>query len=204
MAWISEYLKRRIAGKAPKGRRGEGKGQAPVHFYRSIFQLIDLRSFSNLWFWIALAVTWSSTSHWVLGVPYDMILRARRHGGQALTDLEDIARINVNRILYIARTSGLWLLAFLFFALTTLAALGFFYRVEFAQAVFLLAAPLSLVGALSIRTAFHIEAGENKGEALQHRLHVHRFATQLIGIMAIFVTAMWGMYQNIHVSVYGY
>ncbi len=43
-----------------------------------IFDLIDMRSFSNLWYWIALAVTWSSTSHWVLGVPFDMVLRARR------------------------------------------------------------------------------------------------------------------------------
>ncbi len=46
-------------------------------------------SFSNLWYWIALAVMWSSTSHWVLGVPYDMIQRARREGGQAEADLED-------------------------------------------------------------------------------------------------------------------
>jgi hypothetical protein len=133
-----------------------------------------------------------------------MVLRARRQGGQAQTDLEDITRINVNRLLYIARTAGLWLLALLFFMLSALAMLGFFYRVEFAQAVFLLGAPLSLVGALSVRTAFRIEAGQSTGEALQHRLHMHRFATQLIGIMAIFVTAMWGMYQNIHMSVFGH
>ena len=63
-----------------------------------IFEVIDMRSFSNLWYWIALAVVWSTTSHWVLGVPYDMILRARRKGGQAMTDLEDIVRVNVNRL----------------------------------------------------------------------------------------------------------
>ena len=48
--------------------------------------------------WIALAVVWSSASHWVLGVPFDMVMRARRVGGQAEADLEDIARINVSRI----------------------------------------------------------------------------------------------------------
>ncbi|WP_127900174.1 component of SufBCD complex [Solirhodobacter olei] len=175
-----------------------------MKFYQMVFQLIDLRSFSNLWFWIALAVAWSSTSHWVLGVPYDMVLRAKRQGGQALTDLEDITRINVNRILYIARTSGIWLMAFLFFVLTTLVVLGFYYRVEFAQAVFLLGAPLSGVGALSIRTARFIEAGEDSGEKLQHRLHIHRMTTQFIGILAIFVTAMWGMYQNINMSMFGH
>lgn len=175
-----------------------------MNFYRTIFELIDLRSFSNLWFWIALAVTWSSASHWVLGVPYDMVLRARRHGGQALSDLEDMTRINVNRMLYIVHTSGLWLLGFLFFLLTAFATLGFFYKIEFAQAVFLLAAPLSAVGVLSVFTARRIEAGENRGPELQRRLHMHRFATQMIGILAIFVTAMWGMYQNIHMSVFGH
>ncbi|MBC7140786.1 MAG: component of SufBCD complex, partial [Rhodobacteraceae bacterium] len=108
-----------------------------------IFDLIDLRSFSNLWYWIALAVTWSSASHWVLGIPYDMVLRARRLGGQAEADLEDMARINIGRILYIEREAGVILLAMLSFALTSLALLGFFYKVEFCQAVFLIALPLS-------------------------------------------------------------
>ena len=61
---------------------------------RLIFDLIDLRSFSNLWYWIALAVAWSSASHWVLGIPYDMVLRARRMGGQAEQDLTDITRVD--------------------------------------------------------------------------------------------------------------
>ncbi len=175
-----------------------------MSFYRTVFELIDLRSFSNLWFWIALAVAWSSTSHWVLLVPYDMVNRARRQGGQALIDLEDIARINVNRLLYIARTAGTWLMALLFFLWTALLTLGWVYRVEFAQALFLLGAPLSLVGLLSVATARKIEAGEDRGEALQHRLLTHRFVTQLIGIVAIFVTAMWGMYQNVEMSVFGH
>ncbi len=55
-----------------------------------------MRSFSNLWYWIALAVTWSTASHWVLGVPFDMVLRARRHGGDAERDLEDMVRVNVS------------------------------------------------------------------------------------------------------------
>ena len=69
---------------------------------KTLLDVIDARSFSNLWFWTVLAVVWSSASHWVLGVPYDVLLRARRQGGQALIDLEDIVRVNVNRILYTA------------------------------------------------------------------------------------------------------
>jgi len=172
-----------------------------VDWYDSIFELIDMRSFSNLWFWIALAVVWSTTSHWVLGVPFDMVQRARRQGGQAEADLEDITRVNVNRLLYIAHVSGLWLLAFGCFILTGLGMLGFFYGIEFAQALFLLGFPMSIVGMLSMRTARRIAMEEAQGEQLRKRLTRHRIVTQMIGTLAIFVTALWGMYQNLSIGV---
>ena len=100
-----------------------------MNWTQLIFDLIDLRSFSNLWYWIALAVTWSTASHWILGVPFDMVLRARRHGGQAERDLEDMIRINVTRILYIVREAGVILMALGAFLLTTLALLGFYYHI---------------------------------------------------------------------------
>lgn len=159
-----------------------------------------MRSFSNLWFWIALAVVWSSVSHWVLGVPFDMVSRARRQGGQAQQDLEDMVRINVNRLLYIGHVSGLVLVAFLCFLLTSLGIMAFWYDVEFAQAIFLLGFPLTLVGALSLSTARLIASEQPEGEALHKRLHRHRVYTQFIGMISIFVTAMFGMYQNLVVS----
>lgn len=166
----------------------------------TLFEVIDMRSFSNLWFWIALAVVWSSVSHYVLGVPFDLIQRARKHGGQAEADLQDMVRINVNRLLYIGKVSGLILLGFLAFFLTSLAIMAFYYGVEFAQAVFLLAFPLTLVGALSLSTS-HVIASQNpEGEALYARLSKHRVITQFIGMISIFVTAMYGMYQNLAVS----
>ncbi len=166
-----------------------------------IFDLIDLRSFSNLWYWIALGVIWSSASHWVLGVPYDMVMRARRQGGDAEQNLHDMVRINVARILYIEREAGIVLMALGTFALTSLALLGFIYRVEFCQAVFLIAAPLSLVGVLSVATARQIEAAADAGEALRRRLAVHRVGVQIIGMVSIFVTAFWGMFQNFNISI---
>jgi hypothetical protein len=162
--------------------------------YRTVTEVIDLRSFSNLWFWIALAVVWSTASHYVLGVPYDMITRARRDGGEAEEDLRDMVRVNVNRLLHIAEASGLWLLALACFALTTLAIVGFVYGIEFAQALFLLAFPLSIVFALSLRTAHRIRAAD--GEGLHRVLVRHRLSVQGIGVVSIFVTAMWGMWQN--------
>lgn len=169
-------------------------------WYQTAFEVIDMRSFSNLWYWIALAVVWSTSSHWVIGVPFDMITRARRHGGEAEDDLRDIVRVNVNRILYIVETAGIWIMAFGCFGLTMLGLLGFFYDLEFAQAVFLLALPMGIVFSLSIRTARRIR--EADGEGLYQKLHKHRFLTQVIGMVSIFVTAFWGMYQNLSHGIF--
>jgi len=174
-----------------------------VDWYELVFEVIDMRSFSNLWYWIALAVVWSTASHWVLGVPYDMVLRARRQGGQAETDFEDLIRINTNRLLYIARVSGMWLLGFACFFLTVLGLLAFYYWVEFAQALFLLAFPMSLVGILSFSTARRIVSKEASGDALRKMLTHHRIITQGIGMLAIFMTAMFGMYQNLSIGALG-
>lgn len=170
----------------------------------ALFELIDMRSFSNLWFWIALAVMWSTASHWILGVPYDLVLRARRSGGDAVVDMEDLVRINVARILDIARMSGLWLAGLTCFMLTALGLLGFVYGVEFAQAVFLLLLPMTLVGLLSLNTARLIHDTGASGEVLYKRLFRHRIFVQFIGMISIFITAMWGMYTNLALGPFGY
>ena len=175
-----------------------------MDWYQSVFELIDMRSFSNLWFWIALAVMWSSTSHWVLGVPWDMAQRARKEeSGQGVIDFEDLVRIYTNRILYITETSGLLVAGFACFALTVLGMTGFIYGNEFSQALFLLGFPMSLVTLLSIHTARRVQSQSLSGRALYKKLFIHRLITQLIGMVSIFVTAVWGMLQNMSVGVLG-
>jgi hypothetical protein len=100
-------------------------------------------------------------------------------------------------VLYIQRVSGLWLVGIVCFVLTMLLALGFVYGIEFAQAVFLLALPMTAVGGLTLRSARKIAREAATGTVLCRRLSVHRFIVQLIGMLAIFVTAMWGMLQNL-------
>jgi hypothetical protein len=146
-----------------------------------------------------LAVVWSSASHYIMGVPYDMLQRARRQGGEALADFETMARINASRIINIVDVAGLFLLAFWTFLLTALVVLAFWYGVEFAQAVGLIAIPMSLVFALTIRLARRMGAETLEGEALIREFVRQRFWTQVIGMVAIFVTAMFGMWQNLAV-----
>jgi hypothetical protein len=193
--WPSARVRRKVAKNRAR--------TLALNWYDTVFEVIDMRSFSNLWYWIGLAVIWSTASHWVLGVPYDMVLRAKRKGEQAEVDLEDMVRINCNRLLYIGRISGLWLLAFGSAVITALAIMGFWYDVEFAQALFFLVFPLSIIGLLSLSTARLITDEASAGKLLQKRLGRHRLYTQIIGMLSVFVTAMWGMYQNLAVGPLG-
>ena len=56
------------AGTRPAAARGHERGDlAALDWYATVFELIDMRSFSNLWFWIALAVVWSTAKYIYVG-----------------------------------------------------------------------------------------------------------------------------------------
>ncbi len=200
VTWKCQHLKaiNRKSNPINTSERAEqAKDGTTLDLQQSLFELIDTRSFSNMWYWIALAVVWSSAAHYGLGVPYDLVQRAKRKGGQAAVDLEDMVRINCSRMLFIGSISGLWIIGLTCFFLTGLAGLGFVYRLEFAQAVFLIAFPLAIVGGMSLSTARLIVDEGITGDDLFKKLSRHRLYVQIIGMFAIFITAMWGMYQNI-------
>lgn len=156
-----------------------------------------MRSFSSLWYWITLAVMWSTASHWVMGVPFDLINRARKAEQGPGDDIAILAQINARRLLDISRHGGSWLIGAVCFALTILIMMSVVYRIELAQALLCMAAPLGLVGYLSLRLALRIETEAPSGAALLRLLMRHRFVVQLIGMLAIFFTALFGMYHNI-------
>jgi len=170
-----------------------------VDLTEAIFDVIDMGSFSSIWYWIVLAVIWSSASHWVLGVPFDMIARARRQGGQAEADLDAMVRLSVARILYVTQISAGWIMGFAAFFYTALLMLALWYRIELAQAIALIALPLTCVGLMSVAAAQQIAANALDGVTLYRRLVRHRLWTQVIGMVSIFVTATYGMYHNLAV-----
>ncbi|MDA0223323.1 MAG: component of SufBCD complex [Proteobacteria bacterium] len=173
-----------------------------MDWYTGIFELIDTRSFTSIWYWIVVAVTWSSTSHYTLGVPFDMVTRARKtEEGAAQDDLEHLVMINCNRMLHILDVSGVWLVGIGFFVLTVLGLFGFFYKIQLAQAVFLLLAPLSVVAVLSTQNARLIWTRQTSGHALRAHLSRQRLINQVIGMVSIFITAFWGMWYNMNATV---
>jgi hypothetical protein len=169
-----------------------------LQWYDILFELIDFRSFSSLWYWLALSVVWSTSSHWVMGVPYDLIRRARRDE-QAQRDVEDALRVNVHRILFYVRGSGLLSVAgtaFVLSALVVLAVMG----IEFAQALLCILLPMIPVMALRIRLALQFERGDHGSADLDRVLSRHRTVVQVIGTLAIFFTGLFGMYQNLRLG----
>lgn len=180
-----------------------GGGSGVVNSFGSVVQLIDLRSFSSLWYWIAVAVFWSRVTHSTLGVPYDMVLRARRRGGQDLADLQAMVALQLRRRAAILHQGGTLIALLWAMALSALGVLGFGYGLELAQAVTLLMLPATLVAGLRLRLMQRLAGRVPDGEALCKALTWHRLGVQTIALAAILVTTLWGMWFNLNVRTLG-
>jgi hypothetical protein len=170
----------------------------------TVFDLIDLRSFSSIWYWIMLVAVWSMAAHWVLGVPQDVVARARRQGGPAAVELAVMLRAGIRRRMWVRAPFGHWLLGLACFGMTVLVLLAFVYRIEFAQAVVLIVAPMGLVFALGQRLARRIAALPEGAPEVLSLLANHRALVQAIGGLSIFATTLWGMWQNLTISMLGH
>jgi hypothetical protein len=156
--------------------------------------LIDFRTFSNIWYWLAVMVIWAVATHWVIGVPFDMVVRARRQGGQAAQDLDILVAINLRRLLTLSGTPAVILVGIGAFVVTAAAMLGFVYGLELAQGLFCLAFPLVFVAVLTWRSCQRLALDQQTGPALIRALVRLRFWIQLIAITALFCTALLGIY----------
>ena len=150
-----------------------------MDFFDLITEVIDLRSFSNLWYWIVLAILWSSMSHWTIGVPFHLVTRTRKGDAQAEVDLLVLTRMNAERNVAYAETSGTIAMGFSTFLLTGLFIIGWFYGVEFCQAIFLLLCPSMLVLALGVWTSQRLKA--DNYQHVPQILRQHRTNGLLLG-----------------------
>lgn len=159
----------------------------------TFLEVIDLRSFSSIWYWIVVTVAWSQMSYRPLGVPFDRIQRARRKGGEDMADVEALAAIQVRRMAKIVQEAGIWAAGGLAFVHTVMLTLGLWYRIELALAVELIMLPATLVGIMGVFTANRIFQEEATGPRLLRLLLRNRFWTQVIGMISICVTAAVAM-----------
>lgn len=153
-----------------------------------MFAFFSFASFYSVWYWVLTVVVWTLACHRTLGVPYDMVLRARRLPDVA-QDVDRLATIHAERVAGIYRRSGAVLAAVCGFALAALATLGFWGWIEAAQAAFVLLLPLSAVAFATGRLALALRGSGERGEALRRRLARRRFWNQVIAVLAIFAAA---------------
>jgi hypothetical protein len=158
-----------------------------------IARIITLDTFSNVWYWAAVVVSWAVACHWLIGVPFDMLVRARRGTDREMADLEAMVDINVRRIVWFQEIGGAGFaaLAAFFLAGTGLLAIG--YRFELAIGVLILSVPLFVVLLLNLRLALALNAKPLKGRDLLARLLRVRLWTQAIAAVSLFVTSGFGM-----------
>ncbi len=162
----------------------------------TILEFLSLRTFSSIWYWIAVALIWAFLSHRPMGIPYDMVTRCATDR-PASVELQAMSRALARRIRRGVETGGTLLVGIMSGVLSALLLLAFFYGLELAQGLLLIALPVTLVGWLTVRTARAIDAG---GEPARHLKRL-RLTTNAVALLALFATSVWGMYVNFVTAV---
>lgn len=157
---------------------------------KTLFDVMDLRSFSSVWFWIAVLVLHSRLGSNVLGVPLDAITRARRDGGAELDDVIADVFINIRRLRHVTAGSGTLLVGLACFLHVSLIVLGWGYGLSLAKAAELLFVPYTASVVLSIVTAQEILTTTPDAPRILDLLQRQRRRMQTIGFAALLVTGL--------------
>ena len=173
----------------------------------SLLALLDSRSFSTVWYWILLFGLWSVAGRRVIGVPVEILSRARgalrsgRAESPEVMSLLDWLSLTLPRR-NIGTGEGALLLGLAAFLLTTLAVLGFEYGLEMAQALVLLMLPFALVFLAEMRLARRLalvlrqaETGGSvnaAGTQAARLMRRHRLMVTLLSILVVALTAFYG------------
>lgn len=164
-----------------------------------VFEALEFRSFWNIWFWAAVVLSWSATSHFILGVPYDLIVRANREGGAWSEHCDALAHAQIFRLTRAFEEYGAAITCIVFFGLGAVGSLAFYLDWEAARALFVLLLPLTLVHGFTVPLAFRLKRDNVRGAALRKALGWRRFWHQVAGLFAIILVtaaAVWELVRN--------
>lgn len=150
--------------------------------------MFDTTTFFSVWYWICVAIFWSLASHFTHGVPYDVVSRAQRLGGEDARIFDLLARRSLARIDLGLRRVGILGAALVGFVLAVVGVFAFVAGQELAQGVFAMMAPAAWLMALSFREAQALHAAQPDLPTLLRRFVLRRRLNQTFGIVAVFVT----------------
>jgi hypothetical protein len=141
-------------------------------------------SFQTVWYWVLHVIVWIVATQYTLGVPYDMLLRARRLP-EVAHRVELLAVIAAERAAAIYEALGVVMALVGSFLLTGLFAIGFLNGVVLAQAIFLLLFPLAIMGYSTISVALRIKRRRFRGTVLVQVLARRHFWHQVVAVAAL-------------------
>lgn len=170
---------------------------ADVQMDTTFIEFLSLRTFSSVWYWIAVAFVWISVTNRPMGIPYDMVWRAERQGDAARTALDAVAGALARRLVAATGHGAMVGVGIISAVLTLLLILALSYGSELAQGCILVAGPMTVVTWLNLRTARAIVRGDDP----VRRLRRLRAIISVIAVLTLFVTAFWGMYVNLMSAV---
>ncbi|MBA4489714.1 hypothetical protein [Paracoccus sp. S1E-3] len=176
-------------------------------FPTDILSILDARSFSSPWFWLALLAVWTYSGRRMVGIPVDVLAHAaaalRKKPGADSAEvfaLLDWMSLTVPRWQIGARSAAV-LSGLICFGVSALAVLGFRYGLEMAQALTLILLPQAVLLALRFRLAGQLHwvleaahlgqpAPEAATEALR-RINRYRLVYAIISVLAVVATTLW-------------
>ena len=187
--------------------------------FNSLIGFLDSRSFGTVWYWLVVIGTWSLTGRHVIGVPSEILLRARTaiQAGEGespvVLHLLDWLSLVLPRWRLGAREGAVFLAATAF-ALSSLAIMGIGYALELALAGFLLLFPFAILFwmrvALARRLMPLLDAAEQGARPIPEaaaeavrRMVIHRRLVTALSMAAVAVTALWGALWSV-VHPYGF
>lgn len=176
-------------------RDANKKADVSLDLSTVISETLSLRAFDSLWYWLILGCGWTFATARVLGVPWDLVQRGWTSDTDGRAELDALIHLFANRVLALSDRAGVWILGLVSFIYTVLAVAGFVYQVQFAQAVLILAFPMSLMVPLNVSTAARIISQNLYADALRASLRQHRLWQHIIAAVSILISALWGIWQ---------
>lgn len=149
-----------------------------------LFETFAGASFQSVWYWVLHGVVWTLACYRTLGVPQDMLLRARRMPDIGAR-VDTLAGLACERIGGIYDLFGVPIAAASAFVLTVAGFLGFWTGIEAAQAAFLLLLPLAIIGYSKLRLALAVRSQTMTGPRLVLALARRRIWHQFIAVLAM-------------------
>jgi hypothetical protein len=160
-----------------------------------VFQTFAAASFQSIWYWVLHVVVWTLACYRTLGVPHDLLLRARRVP-EVSARVDTLAQLTSERVGGIYDALGVPIAAGLGFLLAGLFALGFGTGIETAQAAFAIVLPLVVINYSKLRLALAVRRHGIAGPRLVLALARRRVWHQLIAVVAILGAA--GVALSLH------